>query len=136
MRWTVKLWALLLVAVLGAGSVWAGGVPSQFGVDAPELARLGESAVGVRTLAVVQRNQEDVLGFDATNGSFPKSNRSITVDLWYPALPPAGAQREVYAASFPSEPPAPPANFTVPGMAVRDAPPAGKSYPLVVVSHG
>ncbi len=132
----MKLWALLLVGVLSAGAAGAAGPPSQFGVDAPELARLGESAVGVRTLGVVQRNQEDVLAFDVANGSFPKSNRPITVDLWYPALPPAGAQREVYNASLPSEPPSPPANFTVPGIAVRDAPPAGKGYPLVVVSHG
>src|SRR5262249_20017404 len=57
-------------------------------------------------------------------------------DLWYPALPGPGTQREVYSASLPSEPPAPPASFTVPGIAVRDAPPAGKAYPLVVVSHG
>jgi len=132
-----KLPALFLaVVVLGAGPLRAAGPPSQFGVDAPELARLGELAVGVRTLALVQRNQEEVLAFDAAKGAFPKSNRALTVDLWYPATPAAGAQREIYTASLPSVPPAPPANFTVPGIAVRDAPPAGKGYPLVVISHG
>ena len=133
----MKLWALFLaIGVLSAGSVRAGGPPSQFGVDAPELARLGESAVGVRTVALVQRNQEEVLAYDQATGSFPKGNRALTVDLWYPALAEQGVQREVYTASFPSEPPAPPVSFTVPGIAVRDAPPAGRAYPLIVVSHG
>jgi predicted dienelactone hydrolase len=137
MRLQAKLPALFLaVAVLGAGPLRAAGPPSQFGVDAPELARLGELAVGVRTLTLVQRNQEEVLAFDPAKGSFPKSNRALTVDLWYPAAPASGAQREIYTASLPSVPPAGPANFTVPGIAVRDAQPAGKVYPLVVISHG
>jgi len=132
-----KLPALLLVvAVLGVTPLRAAAPPSQFGVDAPELARLGEFAVGVRTLVVVQRNQEHVLAFDPVKGSFLKSNRALTVDLWYPAEPSSGAQRESYTASFPSEPPADPVTFTVPGIAVRDAQPAGKGYPLVVISHG
>jgi len=132
-----KLPALFLtLAVLGAGLARAAGPPSQFGIDAPELARLGTFAVGIRTVALVQRNQEDVLAFNAANGSFPKINRALTVDLWYPALAPSSAQREVYTASLPSEPPAAPTSFTVQGIAVRDAPPAGKAYPLVIVSHG
>lgn len=125
----------LAFGLLGACPAGAAGPPSQFGVDAPELARLGQLAVGVRTLALVQRKQEEVLSFNAADGSFPKSDRALTVDLWYPALVSAGAQREVYAGTFPSESAAP-INFTVPGIAVRDAPPAGKAYPLVVVSHG
>jgi predicted dienelactone hydrolase len=125
----------LAFGLLGACPAGAAGPPSQFGLDAPELARLGELAVGVRTLALVQRKQEEVLSFNPANGSFPKSDRALTVDLWYPALVPAGAQREVYTGTFPSESAAP-VSFTVPGIAVRDAPPAGKAYPLVVVSHG
>jgi predicted dienelactone hydrolase len=137
MRCSTKLAALLAAAaVLGACPAGAGAPPSQFGIDAPELARLGKLAVGVRTLALVQRNQEEVLAFNPANGSFPKSNRTLTVDLWYPALAPAGAAREVYSATLPSEPPAAPASFTVPGIAVRDAPPAGKEFPWVVISHG
>src|SRR6267154_377078 len=97
---------------------------------------VGVLAAGVRALTLVQRNQEEVLAFDPAKGSFPKSNRALTVDLWYPAAPASGAQREIYTASLPSIPPAVPADFTVPGIAVRDAPPAGKGYPLVVVSHG
>jgi predicted dienelactone hydrolase len=137
MTWKAKLPAFILAfALLGAYPAAAAGPPSQFGLDAPELARLGEFAVGVRTLVLVQRKQEEVLSFNPANGSFTKSDRALTVDLWYPALVPAGAQREAYTASLPSEPPAAPANFSVPGIAVRDAPPAGKAYPLVVISHG
>jgi len=155
MRWKAKLSTLpVAFALLGccAGAVGAGasvagpgfgvagpgagGPPSRFGVDAPELAHLGDSAVGVRTLALVQRKQEDVLSFNPVNRSFQKSDRELTVDLWYPAVVPEGAKRESYTASLPSEPPAPPVTFTVPGIAVRDAPPAGKAHPLVVVSHG
>jgi predicted dienelactone hydrolase len=135
MRSKAKLPALILAfAWLSPCLAGPAGPPSEFGVDAPELARLGDSAVGVRTLALVQRKQEDVLSF--AGGSFQKGDRALTVDLWYPAVVPAGAKRETYTASLPSEPPAPPANFSVPGIAVRDAPPAGKGHPLVVVSHG
>jgi predicted dienelactone hydrolase len=126
----------LTVAMLGVAPVFAAGPPSEFGVDAPELARLGQMAVGVRTLTLIERKQEAVLSFDAGTRSFQKENRSLTVDLWYPAQVAAGATREVYSATLPSDPPAPPAKFSVPGIAVRDAPPAGTGYPLVVVSHG
>jgi predicted dienelactone hydrolase len=111
-------------------------VPSVFGVDAPELARPGQFAVGVRTLSLVQRDQPDLLAIDPTSGAVPKHDRKLTVDLWYPATPAIKAPRETYSGSLPSEPPAAPANFTVPGIAVRDARPAGGGYPLVVVSHG
>jgi predicted dienelactone hydrolase len=137
MTWQPKLPLLFLVlALLGTGSPAAAGPPSQFGADAPELARPGESGVGVRTLELVQRKQEDVLSYNPADGSFTKADRALAVDLWYPALLPANAPREVYTASFPAEPPSPPARFTVPGVAVRDAPAAGKAFPLVVISHG
>ena len=135
MRPKAKLSLLILAFAWLAPSFAApSGPPSEFGIDAPELARLGNSAVGVRTLALVQRKQEDVLSF--ADGSFRKADRPLTADLWYPATVTEGGRRETYTASLPSELPAPPANFTVPGIAVRDAPPAGRGHPLVVVSHG
>ncbi len=110
--------------------------PSRFGVDAPQLARLGEFAVGVRTLHLVARDAVDVLGYDAARGAAPRHDRTLTVDLWYPAQPTPGAPA-VYTASFPSEPPAPPVTFSVPGIAVRGAPAARPgAFPLIVVSHG
>jgi predicted dienelactone hydrolase len=110
--------------------------PSRFGPDAPELARLGEFAVGVRTLHLVEHAQADVLAFDPAHGTAPLHDRQLTVDLWYPAHTRGGDAPASYTAAFPAEPPAPPASFTVPGIAVRDAKPAGGDYPLVVVSHG
>jgi predicted dienelactone hydrolase len=77
-----------------------------------------------------------VLAFDPASGKAPLRVRDLTVDLWYPALPKPGAAPAVYSAQFPSEPPLPPASFSVTGLAVRDAPAAGKGFPLVVVSHG
>ena len=115
----------------------AEGPPSIPGIDAPELARLGQYAVGVRTLSLVQHDQPDLLAMDPGSSVVPKHDRKLTVDLWYPASPAtAGSRTETYSGSLPSEPPAAPATFTVPGIAVRDARPAGGGYPLLVVSHG
>jgi predicted dienelactone hydrolase len=109
--------------------------PSVFGVDAPELAPLGKFAVGVRTLILLERDQPDVLAIDTVTGVVPKFDRTLRIDLWYPARA-GGTTPEVYSASLPSEPPSPPVSFSVPGIAVRDAPRAGDRFPLVVVSHG
>jgi predicted dienelactone hydrolase len=126
----------LAFAMRGAASGLADQPPSQFGVDAPELARLGEFAVGVRTIELTEHTQTDVLAFDPATGKAPRRDRTLTVDIWYPARATVMAQRETYTATLPSEPPAPPAKFSVPGLAVRDARPAGGGYPLVIVSHG
>lgn len=110
--------------------------PSQPGVDAPELAQLGQFSVGVRTLSLVDAAQADVLAFDPASGVAPKRDRVLKVDLWYPAEIAAGAVPETYLASLPAEPPAPPTRFAIPGIAVRDAEPATGRFPLVIVSHG
>jgi predicted dienelactone hydrolase len=110
--------------------------PSVFGVDAPELARLGPFSVGVRTLSFVDRDQPDLPGMEPGSATIPRRDRKLTVDVWYPASVPPDAPRVTYHGSLTSEPPAPPATFSVPGIAVRNAPPAGTAYPLVVVSHG
>jgi predicted dienelactone hydrolase len=119
-----------------ANPVLAGGPPSRYGVDAPQLAHLGQYAVGFKTMHLVQHGQIDVLAPDAANGTAVLADRALTVQLWYPARPPATAARVVYEAGLPSEPPAPAAHFSIPGIAVRGAPPAGTDYPLVIVSHG
>lgn len=127
---------LLLATALYCGPALASEPPGRMGVDAPQLARLGDQAVGVKTLHLVQHDQVDVLAFDAAKGSAPSVDRALTVELWYPARPNPSAPRVVYLASLPSEPPAPPAQFSIPGIAVRDAPPSGTGHPLVIVSHG
>jgi predicted dienelactone hydrolase len=130
---------VLAIVLCYAVPVLAGGPPSRYGVDAPELAHLGPYAVGIRTMHLVQHGQIDVLAAEAAKGSAPLVDRALTVELWYPARPAAAAAaaaRVVYTASLPSEPPAPAAHFSIPGIAVRDAPPAGRDHPLVIVSHG
>jgi len=125
------------VTVSGEGSsIYTEGPPSVFGIDAPELASVGSLTVGVRTLTLVEAAQPDILAIDPKTGLAPKHDRTLIVDLWYPAVAMPGAHRETYSASLPSEPPAAPTTFTVPGVAVRDARSMGRDYPLVVVSHG
>lgn len=126
----------LLIAWAIAPAAVAAEPPSRPGVDAPELARLGAFAVGVRTVTLVHRDQPDVLAFDPQTGTVSHRDRSLTVDIWYPALARPGAVAETYSATLPSEAPDPPARFSIPGLAVRDATPIAGRRPLVVVSHG
>lgn len=110
--------------------------PSRPGVDAPELAQLGHLGVGVRTLEFIDRENPDGRTLAATGGPAPAGERHLAVQLWYPAEVAVGSAATTYSAALPSEPPAPPARFSIPGIAVRDAQAAGRDYPLVIVSHG
>jgi predicted dienelactone hydrolase len=78
---------VLAMVVACARPVPASEPPSRYGVDAPELARLGEHAVGFKTLHLVQHGQIDVLAFDAAKGFAPLVDRVLAVELWYPARP-------------------------------------------------
>ena len=125
------VWLLgIAIAVVAQGrAVAAGeGAPSRPAIDSPELAQLGELAVGVRTLTLTEHGADDVLS--------PHGDRILRVDLWYPATPAAGSKPERYRALLQAEPPRAPVAFTMPGLAVRDARPIAGHYPLVVVSHG
>ena len=106
------------------------------GPDAPALAAPGPFRIGVRTLTLVDPGQPDLMAADPKTGAVPLNERRLIIDLWYPAKPAPGAPGAVYSAAFSGEPPHPPVAFTVPGLAVRDAPPTGRGYPLVIVSHG
>ncbi|MGH8254088.1 MAG: alpha/beta hydrolase family protein [Steroidobacteraceae bacterium] len=102
--------------------------PSRPVVDSPELAALGPLSVGVRTITLVDHDADDVVA--------PHADRRLTIDIWYPAHPAHGAKAAQYEGSLPAEQPGPPATFSVPGIAVRNASPIPGHYPLVVVSHG
>ncbi len=125
-----SLWALACLGLWTAAAPNTGAQepPSRPVVDSPELASLGRYAIGVRTLTLVEHDAPDVLASG--------KDRTITVDLWYPAVPASGSKPELYSASLQTESPGPPVRFTVPGLAVRDAPRASGRFPLVVVSHG
>lgn len=102
---------------------------------APELATSGPAAVGVRTLSATDRGRVDVLGTKA-GGPVVRYDRSVTIEVWYPASlpagrPPGGVYRTI--ARDPSRP------TTLSGRAVRDAAPAAPRagrFPLVIISHG
>ena len=107
--------------------------------NAPELAPRGKYAVGVRTLEVVNKNQVDVLKSRA--GVDPLYDRSLTLEVWYPAVIPAGKKAlETYKSTLGlfNDPKRPLIPYTYSGRALRDAEvdrSEGK-YPLVIVSHG
>lgn len=110
--------------------------------DAPELAARGALKVGVRTERIVHRDQFDILhDSDSDTDRAPRYDRTLTLELWYPAqLGPGQRETVEYTdvlgagANNPARPNTP---FTFAGRAARDAAPLpGKPYPLVIVSHG
>jgi predicted dienelactone hydrolase len=108
-------------------------------VDAPELAMRGSYSVGVRTVDLVNPQQVDILKLDHKTGKAPLYDRPLRIEIWYPAIIPAGAEERTYYEAAMPFPPAPgaPKTFLTIGKALRDAQPvSGKSFPLVVVSHG
>jgi predicted dienelactone hydrolase len=107
--------------------------------DAPELAPRGRWGVGVRTLDLVNPGQVDILHFDKESGKAPLYDRPLKIEIWYPAIIPAGrAERVTYESAMPGTPAADaPKTFRIPGKALRDASPvSGERFPLVIVSHG
>jgi predicted dienelactone hydrolase len=104
--------------------------PARPGVDAPALAALGPYAVGVATLELVQPDQLDL----AKDGKTPeRMDRHLPLRVWYPAR--AGGTPITYHSALPG-PDEKPVPFTIPGIAVADAPPAAGRFPLVILAHG
>jgi predicted dienelactone hydrolase len=131
--------ALLVPAMAYAAAVTPPSVPrppSVPGIDAPQLAPLGDYKVGFRSFALVHKAQPDFAAADLRTHVIPLHDRKLLIDLWYPARPRNGAPVKTYRSSLFGEPPRTPVAFTVPGLAVADAAAAGGGYPLVIVSHG
>lgn len=101
--------------------------------DAPELATFGAHDIGVRTVVVTDAGRPDVLNARAGE-PVPVYDRSLTVEVWYPAaLRPGQVPGTQYSAITRN----PEITATLTGRAVRDAVPAdGGPYPLVILSHG
>jgi len=136
MRPSMLLPLALALGLTTAAGAFAATPPSVPAVDAPELARLGPYAVGVRTITLLARDQPDLLAFDAQRGVAQRRDRPLTVDIWYPARMRRGAVAGSYHADLESEQPGTYVSFAIPALAVRGARAAGGHYPLVVVSHG
>lgn len=131
----IKLAALifaLVAAPLNAQTT----VPSKPGVDAPELAALGPYAVGFRTATFVNKSQPDLENAEPLTGAVKLMDRTLHVDIWYPARIAKGAEAVTYRGSLWGEPPRGPVSFSQAGIAIANASPVGRGHPLVVVSHG
>lgn len=107
--------------------------------DAPELAVRGPYKVGVRTLALVNKNQPDIL--HSKGGVDPLYDRPLKLEVWYPAvIPDDKMMLTVYedVLGNPNDSSRPVLPFTFRGRALRDAVPVSGSaaFPLVIVSHG
>ena len=100
---------------------------------APELAAFGVHAVGVRTITVTDRNRPDILRTQS-GGPTLRYDRSLVLEVWYPAVPPAATSGGEYRALMRD----PTVTVTLRGRAVRDAAPLGTDgpFPLLILSHG
>lgn len=102
--------------------------------DAPELASFGSYDIGVRTTTVVDRGRIDVLN-TARGGESAYYDRSLTLEIWYPA---ALASGQVPGGEYRAITRNPEIIATLYGKAVRDAAPLTSEgeFPLVIISHG
>lgn len=103
---------------------------------APELAAYGDYTVGVRTIELTNPDQVDVLQLDNADPLpevLPTSDRSLTVEVWYPADSTASGSTEysVLLRDGTTE-------VALQGRALRDAAPIVNDgpFPLVILSHG
>ena len=130
---TLLTLAILVPAMAHASDATPPSVP---GIDAPQLAALGPHKVGFRSITLVHKEQPDFPAAAPQTRAIPLHDRTLAVDLWYPARPKPGAPAMIYRSSLFGETPRPPVAFTVPGHAVADATADGGKFPLVIVSHG
>lgn len=102
--------------------------------DAPELAAFGEHAIGVRTLTITDAYRPDVLNMRAGEPT-PLYERSLTVEVWYPAQLQAG---QTPGTQYTTTTRNLSIIATLNGRAVRDAAPLRNSpgFPLLIMSHG
>ena len=104
---------------------------------APALAARGDIDAGVRTITLIQPGQADVLA-GQRDGRYPRYDRSLTVEVWYPAAVGEGGQRAVYTDFLGRVDQGNLTPYAIPGRAWRDAAPDPQAgpRPVVVISHG
>ena len=104
---------------------------------APALASRGSVTVGVRTLTLVHPAQADVLS-GMQDGHYPRYDRPLKVDVWYPAKADSACPHAVYTDHLGRVDLGNLEAYAIPGRAYQDAEP-DKSYgpcPVIVISHG
>jgi predicted dienelactone hydrolase len=110
---------------------------------APELAPYGPHDIGVRTIQVTDKNRPDILNIKE-GGPIVRYDRTLTVEVWYPATLAAGQKAGGEYRVITRDPAV---MATLYGKAVRDArlrqgfggassSGSPERYPLVIISHG
>jgi predicted dienelactone hydrolase len=107
--------------------------------DAPALAARGEYKVGVRTMELVNKAQVNILKSKA--GVDTLYDRSLKVEIWYPAIVPNGKKESIIydeVLGMSNDPKRPLVPFQFSGRSLRGAVPVSLTggFPLVIVSHG
>lgn len=102
--------------------------------DAPELARFGQYDIGVRTIVLTDPDRPDILN-TAQGVETAFYDRSLTVEVWYPALL---AENQQPGGEYTTTTRNPAITATLHGRAVRDAAALASAgaMPLVIISHG
>ncbi len=104
---------------------------------APELAARGNCTAGVRTLTMVRKDAANVAA-GLRDGAWPRYDRALQVEVWYPALAGKDGDRAVYTDHMGRNDLGNLEPFTMGGRAYRDAAPdpSAGPRPAVVISHG
>ncbi|MBR4538237.1 MAG: dienelactone hydrolase [Clostridia bacterium] len=104
---------------------------------APVLAARGNTVTGVRTITLIQPGQADVLA-GKKDGLYPRYDRPLTVEVWYPALPGTEAERAVYTDHMGRADQNNLTPYSIDGRAYRNAAPdpSAGPCPVIVISHG
>jgi len=129
--------ALTIVGVLTMNFVASNAQVNRIDIirpDAPSLAAYGGYDIGVRTIVVTDSGRVDVL--NTQRGSeVAIYDRSLTVEVWYPAQLASGQSRGGEYLAITRNPEI---TARLSGQAVRDAVPdtSAGAFPLVVISHG
>jgi predicted dienelactone hydrolase len=107
---------LLALCLLAPVTALAQQLPARPGIDAPALAPQGAYAVGY------------------TTKDMGPPERKLAVSIWYPARANSAPAITYHAALV--GPGGLPTPFTIPGLAVANAPASSGHFPLVILAHG
>ncbi|MDX8353695.1 alpha/beta hydrolase family protein [Cognatiyoonia sp. IB215182] len=124
----------IIAAAMGVLAATSGYAENRIDIirpDAPELAAFGEHKIGVTTMSFTNPDQIDVVNTNETDEP-PLYDRSLTVEVWYPAV-----ENTVAGGTYTAILRDGVGTAELIGQAARNAAPdTSETYPLVVISHG